>query len=220
VCAHLVIPGCSECIPVPEDCGNGLDDDCDGLVDCRDPDCAAVPACIPKPVELCDDCVDNDGDGLIDYEDPDCCETSQTLGVDRLTLRSPTVRVHGSQLRLDARYAGTTPALFDPLRQDTTIELSDANGTVLCATIPAKRWRRLRRLTYRFTDATGAAAGGLQTGEFRINRNGALLFRARGRDVGVRPIASGTVRLTVRVGKECSRSSMALRTSRKGLAYP
>lgn len=28
-----------------EECGNGLDDDCDGFVDCWDPDCAEDPAC-------------------------------------------------------------------------------------------------------------------------------------------------------------------------------
>ncbi len=221
VCIHNDIPGCTECVPAPEVCGNGIDDDCDGLVDCADPDCAAAPACIPAPVERCDNCVDDDGDGLVDYEDPDCCSVTTALGVAHLTLKSPGVRVHGNQLRLDAQYAGTTPALFDPLRQDTTIELSDTAGTVLCATIPAQRWRRFHRLTYRFSDRGGGLASGLQSGEFRISRSGALLFRARGRDVGMRPVnGSGTVHLTVRVGNACSRSSMALRTGRKGLVFP
>ena len=36
-------------VPVtPEDCGNGSDDDCDGLVDCADPDCATVCAGQPE----------------------------------------------------------------------------------------------------------------------------------------------------------------------------
>jgi hypothetical protein len=41
------------CIPSTEDCFNGVDDDCDGLADCADPDCTggASPkaACVPDP---------------------------------------------------------------------------------------------------------------------------------------------------------------------------
>jgi hypothetical protein len=33
------------CIPVPEDCDNTVDDDCDGLIDCLDPDCVRVDPC-------------------------------------------------------------------------------------------------------------------------------------------------------------------------------
>lgn len=35
--------------PVAENCGNGIDDDCDGFVDCADPDCAAVCAVGSEP---------------------------------------------------------------------------------------------------------------------------------------------------------------------------
>jgi MYXO-CTERM domain-containing protein len=35
--------------PVAENCGNGIDDDCDGLVDCADPDCASACAVGPEP---------------------------------------------------------------------------------------------------------------------------------------------------------------------------
>src|SRR5262245_61963954 len=39
------------CVAAPEDCANGLDDDCDQLIDCADPDCntlacAGAKACI------------------------------------------------------------------------------------------------------------------------------------------------------------------------------
>ena len=34
-------------LPATEDCGNGVDDDCDGLTDCKDPDCATAAACQP-----------------------------------------------------------------------------------------------------------------------------------------------------------------------------
>ena len=47
------------CVPAPEDCTNGVDDDCDGLADCADPQCGAVgyrcvaaPAGWQGPVEI------------------------------------------------------------------------------------------------------------------------------------------------------------------------
>jgi hypothetical protein len=41
------------CMPVAEDCFNGTDDDCDGLIDCADPDCTGgatpVAQCVSDP---------------------------------------------------------------------------------------------------------------------------------------------------------------------------
>jgi hypothetical protein len=48
-------------------CDDGQDNDCDGLTDCADPDCAA--SCVETD---CGDSVDNDGDTLTDCDDPDC----------------------------------------------------------------------------------------------------------------------------------------------------
>ncbi len=56
----------------PELCGNGLDDDRDGQIDCDDSECAADAACAEP--EVCDDGVDNDGDGDLDCADSDCAE--------------------------------------------------------------------------------------------------------------------------------------------------
>ena len=56
-----------------EVCNDGLDNDCDGFVDCADPDCSANPACGPVCMpEVCNDGVDNDCDGLSDCADTDC----------------------------------------------------------------------------------------------------------------------------------------------------
>ena len=67
-------------------CTDGKDNDCDGLVDCADPDCGAYAcgphgqvcagstcACPGGTRELaCGDGQDNDCDGLVDCADPDC----------------------------------------------------------------------------------------------------------------------------------------------------
>ncbi len=49
-----------------EVCDNGIDDDCDQLVDCEDLDCLGWIS------EDCDDGIDDDCDGLTDFEVPDC----------------------------------------------------------------------------------------------------------------------------------------------------
>jgi len=67
------------------ECGNGMDDDGDGFVDCADSDCGGDPACNnnnnvnntngnnsnPGP-EYCTNGLDDDGDGLVDCADPQC----------------------------------------------------------------------------------------------------------------------------------------------------
>jgi hypothetical protein len=60
---------------VPEICDDGLNNDCDLLTDCDDPDCDGDPACdtlIEWP--LCFDGLDNDDDGLTDCEDRTDCD--------------------------------------------------------------------------------------------------------------------------------------------------
>ncbi len=59
----------SDCPACTEDCSNGKDDDGNALVDCKDPACSQSPNC--KELN-CEDGIDNDGDTLIDCKDPDC----------------------------------------------------------------------------------------------------------------------------------------------------
>jgi hypothetical protein len=92
-----------KCIPAENNsvlCSNGLDDDCDGLIDSQDPDCAVTVTlkaierghditilgdemigyigseCVgiesEKSVYHCSNNEDDDCDGLVDCEDPDC----------------------------------------------------------------------------------------------------------------------------------------------------
>lgn len=53
-------------------CTDGLDNDCDGLIDANDPDCQSVCTPTEDPEVSCADGLDNDCDGLIDGNDPDC----------------------------------------------------------------------------------------------------------------------------------------------------
>ena len=61
---------------MPEVCSNGSDDDCDGRMDCRDPDCSSDPACRVCTAELCGNGVDDDCDGRTDCADPDCADAA------------------------------------------------------------------------------------------------------------------------------------------------
>ncbi|MCB9795760.1 MAG: putative metal-binding motif-containing protein [Alphaproteobacteria bacterium] len=57
----------------PEVCGDGVDNDCDALLDCEDGACAVDAFC----AELdCEDGLDNEGDGLADCMDEDCWSAS------------------------------------------------------------------------------------------------------------------------------------------------
>ncbi|MCU7937593.1 MAG: discoidin domain-containing protein [Candidatus Thiodiazotropha sp. (ex Dulcina madagascariensis)] len=66
---QLVLPD----IPL-EICGDGLDNDSNGVSDCADPVCASTLECQP-PVEICGDGIDNNANGLIDCDDPLCSAT-------------------------------------------------------------------------------------------------------------------------------------------------
>ncbi len=70
--ALLACGGKSQVTLPPERCGNGVDDDLDGHVDCADQDCHADPACGTQPVEDCANGLDDDGDEFTDCEDQDC----------------------------------------------------------------------------------------------------------------------------------------------------
>jgi hypothetical protein len=54
-------------------CANVRDDDCDGLLDCADPDCQYAPeCCVATGSEICTNGLDDDCDTHVDCDDSDC----------------------------------------------------------------------------------------------------------------------------------------------------
>ncbi|MFO0599472.1 MAG: hypothetical protein U0228_29470, partial [Myxococcaceae bacterium] len=79
---------CSSTHSTEVSCGNGTDDDCDGLIDCVDSDCASASACAPA---VCS----NQGDlrissGAIDSNAPDLAFDGTNFGVAWLEFNSAT----------------------------------------------------------------------------------------------------------------------------------
>jgi hypothetical protein len=70
-------PGCVAVAVRESVCGDAMDDDCDGRIDCLDPDCGCdAGTCVTSGPEnvvaACRDGVDNDCDGLVDCGDAEC----------------------------------------------------------------------------------------------------------------------------------------------------
>lgn len=67
-CTPKPVPGCT---PTDLNCTDGIDNDCDNLIDSADAD-----ECPPTPDEVCDDAgkLDEDNDSKANCDDPDCAE--------------------------------------------------------------------------------------------------------------------------------------------------
>jgi hypothetical protein len=135
-----------EIAPGAELCGDGIDNDGDGLIDCEDPDCDSDPFCAPRP-EQCNNGQDDDGDGLIDCEDPDCaafvtcmCEDSNAVFIDRQTdffLTGTTVSSLDLGSFLACQAEGGTEVLFVlHAQEDTRLQIQlTSNADLMIATV-------------------------------------------------------------------------------------
>ncbi|MCA9527935.1 MAG: hypothetical protein KC549_16725, partial [Myxococcales bacterium] len=78
-CVNGVWASCQGAVvPAMEQCGDGDDNDCNGVADCFDPVCEGVPdcGCTPQP-EQCLNGEDDDCDTIADCNDPDCIGTPE-----------------------------------------------------------------------------------------------------------------------------------------------
>jgi hypothetical protein len=207
-CVAGPIDNCSTNGP-ETDCQDAFDNDGDGLVDCSDTDCAGTAAC--GGFEVCGDCIDNDGDGLVDYQDDDCCAAPRDLDVRRMMLRPEPKRARAKRLRLKVRDTGFDRATLDPRLAGATLQISDADGTILCQPIPAAAWTHRNPRSFNFKDKTGTVAGGLKRARVMMKRNGKVPFRALGKTVILRKTDGHDVKVTIGLGSQCSQSMTQLR---------
>ncbi|MGB0589148.1 MAG: hypothetical protein ACPGU1_05660 [Myxococcota bacterium] len=105
-------------------CGDGHDNDNDGLRDCLDPDCASSIACLEAG--QCNDGRDNDSDNAVDCYDSDCASSADCAYAARF-----------SELILDGASGGDTIELSNPF--GSALQLGGAqlcSGVGNCYTIP------------------------------------------------------------------------------------
>jgi hypothetical protein len=93
-----------------EICDDGLDNDCDGAIDCADSGCRFASNCPPGP-EQCNNGMDDDRDGLTDCADPDCANSPNCVLSQSSCLSPKLITASGS-------YTG-----------DTTGNLGQTSGT-------------------------------------------------------------------------------------------
>ncbi len=195
-----------------EACADGADNDRDGDVDCSDRDCTGDPACT---VEVCDDCQDNDGDGLVDYDDSDCCAATHALALRRMSMKLKPGTA-GNRLRLRGKYVTATPASVDPARDGVTLQIADGDGQVYCHDIPVRtRKRLLKRGVFKLRDRKGTSAAGIRSARIKIRKDGRVVFRIRGRKMQFRTPTGSGVRVTLRVGGQCTQAVAPLRTRQR-----
>lgn len=67
-----IVLGIEECLQQEVACGDGVDNDCDGLTDCDDTECAADPVCVPA---VC-------GDGILNPGNGEQCDDGNVIDLD------------------------------------------------------------------------------------------------------------------------------------------
>jgi hypothetical protein len=122
-----------------EICGDGVDNNCNGLKDAEEPACGG-----PQNQEACGNCIDDNGDGLGDLLDPSCQAQARIISVDGVTAQ----RVRKRAVRL--RSIGVSGTIHEAAvlqhqaetAHGVTVGLAFQNGRELCLQTSQRASRR------------------------------------------------------------------------------
>jgi len=131
----------------------------------------------------------------------------------------PTAKRRQDRLVVRGLYTRTMPLSFDATKQDTTLQIADAQGQIFCTTIAAKHFMPRGQHTMAFW-GDGSFANGLSDGRFDLKANRSVAFRTHGRKAQIRPSTGQTLRVTLRVGAHCSQTSLVPRAKKTVLLFP
>jgi hypothetical protein len=145
-----------------EVCTDGVDNDCNGLRDVNDPECAAAQ-------ELCGNCVDDDGDGLGDLFE-EACE-SQPLEFRQVMVRRPRTDPLKTQALVVGGRVYDAPFLNDPNLLTAGVTLGLGFGADRNVCLPLVRGKRKKNLLV-------FRGGGTQRSRirFRPRKDGVVTF--------------------------------------------
>ena len=129
--SNLVDTDCDGITDVFEICGDGIDNDYNGLMDCEDAQCFSDPTCF----ETCADGIDNDLDGLTDCDDDECWGTgSCTSGYTLIQQGSGYITSYGNGFNINS---SCTVSQFSPhCIQEITLRATNFVGELRIPTGP------------------------------------------------------------------------------------
>ena len=120
---------------------------------------------------------------------------------------------------LRAKLASSGFTGIDPRRDDVIVQLSTANGQLLCATIPHSLWQSGNGKRFKFADRSGSTAGGATEGRVTVDKNGGVTLTVVGH--GLDPARfSPELGIAARIGSRCSVGGTQLKSKHNRLIFP
>jgi len=120
---------------------------------------------------------------------------------------------------LRAKLAASGFTGIDPRRDDVIVQLADADGELLCATIPHSLWRSGNGKRFKFAEHSGQLAGGATKGRITVDKNGGVTLTVVGQGLDPARFSSG-LGVAARIRNRCSVGAIQLKSKHNRLIFP